>query len=143
MAEKQLNEEKTAAASYVLTFYTEVQQLTNTYANYENLLLQLQEKYGKDLSKTDEIEKEQIKTACQMLRYYVNLTYIKYASIAAKTKEKSDIDIKKLYEQLKSNYIVDLQEIHKYVIKLNGVLMNTVIKTLLESSADIVNKIYD
>lgn len=138
----EVNEEKAAAANYVINFYNEVQQLTHFYANYENLMLELSEKYGSQEDKIEQSENELIKQACATIRYYSQLAYIKYSSIILKTGEKLDKDIEKLNQTITTSYVVKRADVKDYVVKLNSVLMNTVIKNLLETSSDVIAKIY-
>lgn len=138
----QLNEEKAAAANYVLQFYADVQNVTHNYANYENLMLELSEKYnGKD-DKITQSENDQIKIYCQTIRYFVTVSFIKYSSIILKTGGKIDPKIEKLYNTIKISFVVKREDVKNYVLELNGVLMQTVIKTLLQSSDEIVEKLY-
>ena len=37
---------------------------------------------------------------------------------------------------------METKDLENYVVELNGVLMNTVIKNLLESSSDVIAKLY-
>lgn len=135
------NEEKAAAANYVINFYNEVQQLTHFYATYENLMLELIEKYGNE-EQIEETEKSVIKQACSTIRYYTTVSFIKYSSIMLKTGENIDKDIEKLYNIIIKTYVVKREDVKNYVVKLNSVLMNTVIKSLLESSSDVIAKLY-
>jgi hypothetical protein len=141
MVNKQ-DEEKAAAANYIINFYNEVQVLTHHYATYENLMLELSEKYGSQEDKVSEEEKNIIKQSCSTIRYYTTVAFIKYSSIMLKTENKVDKDIETLHDTIKKDYVTKRQDILKYVIKLNGVLMNTVIKSLLENSSDVIAKLY-
>ena len=143
MAEKtkDINEQKTTAANYILNFYNEVAQLTHHYANYENLMLELAEKYGDHQDKIEDGEKEIIRQTCHTLRYFVTATYIKYQSILSKVGDPNP-DITTLYNRLKLQFIVKREDVRNYTILLNSVLVNTVIKDLLQTSSEIINKIY-
>jgi hypothetical protein len=141
MIDKQ-SEEKAAAANYIINFYNEVQQLTHYYVEYENLMLEIAEKYEGAEDKISPEEKEVIKQAWKLIRYYTNMSFIKYSSIMIKTNNKVDKDIEKLQKDLLGKYEVVRKDIKDYVLKLNAVLMNTIIKSLLETSSDVMNKIY-
>lgn len=137
-----IDEEKQTAANYIFNFYNEVQQLTHIYANYENLMLELAEKYGNQEDKISEAEKEIIKNACATIRYYTTVSFIRYSSIIVKTNAKVDPVIEQLHNSIKDKFIVMREDVRNYVIQLNSVLMNTVIKTLLENSSDVIAKLY-
>lgn len=142
MAGSNVNEEKTAAASYILNFYSEIAQLTHYYAQYENVMLHIANKYGEDQDKVAQGEKNLINQLCENLRYYTVVTYIKYCSISTKTGVDISKEITKLHDKIKTTFIVKREDVKNYVIELNGVLMGTVIKSLLENASDLMNKLY-
>ena len=137
-----INEEKTAGASYVLNFYQEVASLTHNYANYENLLLELKEKYNGQEEKITIEERDALKAYCQTLRYYIVKTYIAYSSIVDGIKKAIDPDVKLFSDILKNQYVLKAADLENYVVKLNAFIISDVIKHLLESSNDIIAQLY-
>jgi len=142
---RQISEERTAAASYILTYYQEVGNLTHWYAQYRNILAELKLKdLGEEgMQALEETEKSVLIKTLQSLRYYAHKSQIQYLCIMDSLKNKVDPAIKKAYERLDSEFIISLASIESYVIKMNGVLLNTVIKNLMETSQDIVDSVYD
>lgn len=139
---KQVSEERTAAASYILTFYQEIIALTHNYANYENLMLELEQKYGSEDEKMSPEEQDIIKQFSSILRYYIRVTYVRYVSIMAGVGQKTDKKITDLFDKIKDQYIVIRADAQDYVTALNGVLVNKIIKNLLESSQELVQQLY-
>lgn len=130
----QLSEEKTAGASYVLSFYQEVATITHHYANYLNIFVELKEVYDGNEEKLTSSEKEVLKNYCQTLRYYVTKTFIGYESIMLGLNEKPNNDIKIIHDMVLKQYIVKLEDIKKYVVLLNSMVMKKIIKNLMETS---------
>lgn len=140
----QLSEEKTAAASYILNFYSEVVQLTHNYANFENVLLELKSKYMNNTEAITLEEKELVKQQSNILRYYTTKTYISYISIVGGLKEvKLNPKISEGYTKIKDQQVIRTEDIKDYVINLNEFIVNAVIKNLLESSQELLTNIYD
>lgn len=138
-----IGEEKQAAASYVLTFYQEVQQMTAQYAGYCNVLLEQEHKYKDlDLGKMDDDTKARIMQEVQTVRFYVHTSYIRYLSIMEGVKQKVDKEVKELYEDVNKQFILERSVLERYVVALNKVLTTKIMKGLLESSTDIVENVY-
>ena len=135
------NEETITASSYILNFYNEVGILTSMYANYQNALLEMSEK-KKAGGNLEEQDKQVFKDLNVQIRYYVNMSYIKYSSIILKTGGQIDKAITDLRVKICCSIGVGNKDVEKYVIAMNGVLMQTVIKSLLQNSSDIINKLY-
>lgn len=145
-SKKGIDEERIAAASYILNFYQDVVNLTHNYCNYENVLIELQQEHGS----TEEVklsveQKELIKQYCQILRYYARSSNIRYKAIIRSIKSKKIKERKELKELLKkinSNYVIRVEDIKAYVEVMNEIIVDNIIKNLLESSSSIVNDLY-
>lgn len=137
------DEKQVAAASYILTFYKEVQALTHNYALYNNLILELEAKYGDGFIKkiTDE-EKENTRVFLQQVRYNSHKCYIQYKSILIGSKINENKDITKLYTKLNTSYEILRADLQLFVIALNSVLITDVITDLLESSQNLVDNVF-
>jgi hypothetical protein len=147
-SENKTSEEKVVGASYIINFYKEVSNLTHTYAQYLNLMLEIKNKYpqNKELDVMQELDKNTMYTAIQNLRFYIIRTYIEFTAISSnikdKPKEKEFTRIKELYHNFKEKFVIQTEEVEEYTILFNSILINTVIKNLLESSQDIINNVY-
>lgn len=139
-----ISEERTTAASYILTFYQDVIYLTHNYSLYLNELTKLGMKYNTSdvLSKMEEVEKQIIIQLAQNVRYYIHKCYIQYNAVLKAAKFKEDRSIEEIYKKLRDVLIINRHDLEKYVIAINQVLVNNVMKSLLESSQDIVENIY-
>ena len=70
-------------------------------------------------------------------------TYIKHKSISKGINENENKDLIKLYQKIRDSNIIELNDIEEYVVILNTILVTSVISNLLESSAAIVDQLYD
>lgn len=143
-----IDEKKTAAASYILTFYQEVTQITQIYAQYENFIIQLENKYNTEemLKKATDEEKNAISASAQTARASAMRVYIQYKSIQTHFKQqdsKTSKEIESAYKNVKSNYIINRQDLEKFVTNLNIYLVSEIMQTLLDSSQNILTQIYN
>ena len=147
---KALDESKITGANYIINFYQEIQALITNYANYCNILLEIKEKYGEEVNKASDEEKTIITKVVQGVRYSVQKTYIQYKSIIAtinkKEKTKDQIEEDKTFEdsykELKEEFMINRETLEKYVLSINKIFLNDVIKDLLKTSQDLVDEIY-
>lgn len=140
---KKLDEQKTAQASFILSFYTNSQTLANQYSLYENVLIEIENKYGSaDLGKMDEGEKQILIETTQTLRHIVRLVYLDYATLISGLKEKEDINIKNYFEEIRKDFIPQRDTVLKFVIEIKKVIVKDIIKNLLQNSSDVIEAIY-
>lgn len=137
-----VSEERTAGASYVLSFFTNVMQINHFYANYENLMLELDEKHKGHAATTSPEEKSIVMQYCNNLRYYATQCNIAYKAIVLGVGQKEDQKIVDAFEKVKSSYMVKREEIGEYVTLINSFVMKSIIREILKSSQDIVNELY-
>jgi hypothetical protein len=137
-----LNEQKVTGANYVLTFYNDVQELTNTTAQYGNILLDIRQKYGSELKGLSDLEKQQVANTCQTLRFFSVRAYIGLMGIYRAVKKEIPQGVTDAYALIKTQYTPALEAVEAYTIEINSALVDDVIKSLLESSQELVNSVY-
>lgn len=137
-----MNEKDLAGASYIITFYREVQDLTSHYANYINIMLELENKYGKDAAKMGEEEKALIAQHAQLVRYASHKCYIEYNSIMLGINQPTDAAVVNKYAKIKTTFIINRDDLEAYVIALNAVIVKDIIQNLLATSQDFLSKVY-
>lgn len=139
-----MNERETAGASYVISFYQQVQVLTHNYGNYINLMLEVENKYGKDAANVEAEVKNVITAQVQEVRLGVMKTYIMYRSICAGAgiSEPAFKDIEVSYLNIRENFVIKRDALEKYVIALNAALVNDVIKSLLATGESLFSGVY-
>lgn len=143
---KPKNEGDTVQNSYILTFYQEVQNLTHWFAQYQNLLTEFQAKYGEDLKRMDEGDKQILNSSVQNLRYFTHKTYILYSSIKGvlghQNKTRNHEKILKAYAKTKIGYIITSESVEEYTIELNTFLLTDIIKDLLQTNREKLTDIF-
>ena len=139
-----VSEEKTASASYILSFYQNVQQFTANYSQYLNFMLIVEAKFKDvDPDKIDPAYKEQIVNLCGQLRFFANACYIQYSTVAKQLKLAPDTELIALQTQIETTLVLKRTTVKEYVIKLNEVLATEVMKSLLISSQSIVDSVFN
>ena len=143
MVKGQLDERQTAAASYILNFYQGISNLTHYYSTYHNLLIEIRNKYPDlDLDKLGVDERNALMQTAQSVRYYAHECFIMYQTLLPPLKIEKDKDIQGYYDQIKKDYIIKIDDLEKYVIILNSVLINSIIKELIDTSQYLIEDIY-
>lgn len=138
-----MNEKQITGVSYILTFFKEVQQITHTYAQYVNLMLELETKYNKDVDKIPEEERAILTGTMQLIRQSAHKVYIQYVAISESGKLKKDKEITSTYKPIKKNLIINRDDIEKFVIALNKVLVTDIMQEILANSQSLIGNIYD
>jgi hypothetical protein len=144
MAEKGINEERITAASYIINFYQDIQGLTHAFANYINYMTFLETKYDKiEPNKWWASDNESLIELSQKVRFFATKTFIAYSAINARLETKLvGKDINALYVKVKKDLIVKRDDISEYVIAMNMLLVTNIFKSLLETSNEVLKKLY-
>lgn len=148
--QKAVNEERTTAASYIITFYKEVQELSHNFVLYENIMLELNVKY-KNFSQGLNIEQEDkdiLIKLVQTLRYHSHKCMLQYQCIIESIEDKETKDDKEkkeseeLYKKIKETFIIEREDIYLFVKFMNKFLIKDIMKHLLEDSQTALDNIY-
>ncbi len=140
-----VDEKKLAGASYIFSFYKEIQILTDFYSQYINFLLELKERTKEsDIGKLNDGDKAAVIQGVQEVRVSAHKCYIQYISIVGVLKNvAADKDkIKDSYKKIKETYIIVQADLEDYVISLNSFLLNQIIQSLLEDSQQLIEQVY-
>jgi hypothetical protein len=143
-SKRDVGEERTTAASYIITFFQEVGNLTSQFAAYQNLMLELKESYKTDeaMGKMEESDRNQIKLSTQNVRFYALKCYTMYEALIEGAKKSKDQKVKQSYENIKRQFIINTDELEEYVMLMNKVLATEIMQGLLETSQSIMDDIY-
>lgn len=137
-----INERRAAGASYILTFYQEIVNLTHHYAQYSNLLIEAKNKYGANVEELEDEAKGILVTEVQSVRYCAYKCFVMYKTLIPSLKLKENKELIGSYSKIKDVYLIKQEELEKFVIVLNSVLVEEVIKDLLDTSQALVEGIY-
>ena len=147
-------DKKAVESSYIIAFYQSVGTLNSLYAQYYNLLLELEFKYTSKITNDkalsfNEADTKVFNQTLQTLRMTVMQTYIQYKSILSTTETsqnsestESSKDLDNKYETISTKYIIDRDTIKSYVLELNKFLVKDIMQDLFDKSQDLLNTIY-
>jgi len=138
-------EKEIAGASYIISFYKEIQQLTHNYGNYLNLMLEVENKYGNPPKNIDDEVQNQISYTIQTVRLSIHKSYVMYCSIQPTLEEKDNkkrTELKEAYNQLKKDFVLNRETLENYVVSINAILVKDIIQNLLASSQGLINEVY-
>lgn len=142
-----MNKEQTqAAANYILTYYQDVQYLNHYYAQYKNLLLELETKYGKnpDPNKIQPGHRAALEQILQLLRLYAQKTYLSLKSISETTNNIILSDkLETSYKHITTTYIIETSKALDYILEINKSLLEKIISNLLRTSHEIIEDLYN
>lgn len=139
---KKYSEEEEVTANYIINFYKSVNALTHFWANYENVVLELNNKYSEGSEGYPANEKQVLLNNLQDLRYYVHKTFIEYSTMCKALGKDFPEKLNILYKSVKNQMIIKLDDIMNYVMQMNFALEEKVMQNLLKSSSQTVEQIY-
>lgn len=143
-----MDEQKITGANYIMTFANNIYLLIQQTASYKVLIVSFERKY-KDLDSIEDFQPEEfsaLQQTIQNLKYSIYMVYVQYQSLIRSVpnlRDENSDNIKELYLKMDKTYIINRELLDNFIIELNIVLLKNVIKSLLESSQDIINNIYE
>ena len=141
-SKKKYSKDEEVAADYIVNFYRDVVQLTHEWANYENIMLELTTKHGEGSEGFPANERQVLLNQVQNVRYYLHKTFVEYSTMCKAMEKPFPKDLNVLYDKLKKQFIVNLDNIKDYVMKMNFALEEKVMQDLLKSSSKKIEDIY-
>lgn len=135
-------EERITQANYIINFYNEVALLTNLYAEYKNILILIDSKYGGAIEKIEETDRNYMFDIVQQIRAGINKINI-YSNCFQDKEIVPKADNTKLIKEVNDDLIIKSETVEKLTIFYNQILINNIMKDLLKSSQDILNNIYN
>lgn len=144
MANTTTQEDKVTGASYIITFYTEVMNLTHASINYSNVLLYVENTAKADDAEAleDETQRNVLIENAQTVRYYAQKAYIMYKTIMQSLGITEDKKIVESMKPIKTEFIIDREKLETFVVNLNAALIKDVVKDLLQTSRSLVDNLY-
>ena len=140
-----MQDNKVSAASYILTFFRDVEELNNHLAHYSNIMLEMSGKFGK--REPEEIIKKMTDTDRQRLlqivndtRFWIIRVYVKLSALETKLIKSDEKDlfnkITANYEIVINNTVPEYIVIQDFVIELNKLFVSGVADELLNKARD-------
>jgi len=140
-----INEEKTTAASYVINFYQEVQELVHNFSVYENVMLELENKYKVSdfsIDKIDDNDKNVLIDVLQKVRYSVHKAVLHFDCINENIGYEKNKNVSELYQKIKNEFVINRDDLYNIVKELNKFMIKDIMKHLLEDSQATLDNIY-
>lgn len=145
-------EEELAGASYVMSFLNDVENLTNAYAGYLNILVRIQDKYGmkdpedpkkrKPALKIDQDDENALLSIAEGMRMWIARCYVKARTLEVKIPAmKSGERLKALYEQAISTSVITKETAEGFVMEVNSLFVEGILQDLLLKSQDVYKEV--
>lgn len=140
-------EKKLAGASYILSFYNDIENLTGYAAQYLNIYKSIKGKYTEETLKDvgmEETDQQNIVTITQAIRACIFRIYIKITSLKEKVNEFGGEDYNKLkasYGTLIEKDIYERAELEDFIILLNKLFITGVFGELLVTAKDVIDSL--
>ena len=138
-------ENQIAASGYILTFFNDVESLTNYHATYSNLVIEYKALFPTNysLKKLDDAHREILLNTIRSLRFWIKRTYIKFSALKYKIKGFNDSETKltALYDKIKDAPAPELDDVENYVLELNKLFVLGIVAELLTKAAEIYGKL--
>ena len=140
-----MQDNKVSAASYILTFFRDVEELNNHLAHYSNIMLEMSGKFGKRepeeiVKKMSNEDRTRLLTVVNETRFWVIRVYVKISALESKLIKSGDEELfKKItnnYEIVINNTVPNFIVIQDFVIELNKLFVSGVADELLNKARD-------
>jgi len=139
-----LKENEKAAAGYILTLFSDIENLTHHAAGYCNVITEIKEKYPGDdnLKKMDDAERVGLQEAIKYSRYWCIRTFIKFSALAPNIPAfQTEIkQIEKLKIPITSQAVPQYADFEKYVLAVNALFVKGIASDLLTKAQDVYNQ---
>lgn len=130
-------DEQIAAAGYVVTYFNDVETMTNETANYINLLNEIKQRSkGSDTIELQEENTQVIEQLIPTLRFYVVRTYVKTISLASRMESLRSPRLDELYQKIKYSSVPEAADIEEYCFELNKLFVQGVVSSIIDRAWD-------
>ena len=142
-------EDTIAKASYIVTFFQELQQLTWQISIYINTLVQIQMRYPKkdkeseaEMESTGMDESDQLTLAnsIQNVKNFVFMSYVKFNALKPQIPEfkKHEAKIKGFYDKISNEVVPSKKSVEDFAISMNEVFVEGIVGELLGSAGKVL-----
>ena len=140
------NEKFIIARSYVVTFYTDVVNLTSMFGDYKSIMFEIDSQSTIDEEKKmmkNEIEpqlRQVLLNSINILRQLIEKTYIYYVTIVSNAQQfvKSE-QLVEAYNKMSSKNIINMKDLYDYILELNMFIANDIVESFVNQANMIDN----
>ncbi len=130
-------EKQVAGAGYILSFFNEIDVLTQLASTYINNIIKMKVKYGNITDKTKLDPADQaIITSTEQIKGAIFRTYVKFTALKPKVREFANLDkeekgkelrtVEKLYHEVRDSATPNIDLIEEYTLKLNTLFVEAI-----------------
>lgn len=132
-------EQQVAGAGYVLSFFNDIEQLSNYYAQYINTILSFERKYpdSKALENMSEEDRQTLINVVQGLRTWIIRCFVKAQALKEKVENFTSDEFEESYRKVTGEFIPEKEVVEKFVIEINKAFVNGVLVDLLNQARDV------
>lgn len=139
-----MDEKQATAASYIINFFQEANDLTHNYGIYLNIMLELKELYENiDYERLKEHHKDILVQHVQKLRLNAHKCQVQMQVISKQFKINIDDKAEEKYKIMKETFIIPIKAVEEYVLMINTFLSQNIMKDLISYSNNMISKVYD
>lgn len=143
-----MQDNKVSSASYILTFFRDVEELNNYLGHYSNIMLEMSGKFGKRdieeiIKKMQDTDKQRLLQIVNDTRFWVIRVFVKLSALQDKLIKADETE---LFNEIKENYeiiitttVPEFKIIQDFVITLNKLFVSGVADELLNKARDFYN----
>jgi hypothetical protein len=136
-----------AGMGYIITFFNDIENLTNTYASYHTIILSIYEKYPElkkgvtSNFKIAEADRLNLIEILHNFRTWIIRVHTKAMALKIKIKELNDPELENIYQSIKEKSMLDVDKMEKYVFAVHKCFVNGALEDLLMKITDYYSKI--
>lgn len=140
------NETEQIGASYLNSFYVNIQYMTEWVSSYMNLIIELQAKYGGQFEGLDDEDRVNIVKHLQNIRHYATLCHFQYNSVMMTMKKKGVKKEEKIIELYKvmmneQKTMIEAETVREYTQLFHDFLANNNVDELMTTSKDLLDEL--
>jgi hypothetical protein len=138
-----MSENEKSAAGYIVTFFNDIESVTNSLGYYSNAMAMIKGKYpAAELNKILDEEKNQMLATVQDIRFWVIRTYVKFNALKGKIKEFETFskNIDKYYGKILEQPVPTFESLNGYVVELNRLFVLGIVESILTKAYDVYAK---
>lgn len=125
------NSTKTAGASYIIEFHSELNLLNRDTSAYINYVGALNSKYDGTDDDIPEDELNPLIALAQSLKNHIFRTFIMSQALARKVPDLKSDQLRVYYDNIKPRTIPNIEDIELYAIEINSLFCSAVVGDLL------------
>lgn len=133
-------EKEQAASGYIVSFFSDIEQLLSYYAAYKSQIIKTSLRTGNDKAKMTDVEKESLSQLSENTKFLIFRTYIKFFALKEQVQEFKKpkyARLTELYNILKEEASPDSGLVEEYCFEINKVFVDGIAATILVKAREL------